>query len=89
MPAMTTQSTQTLENTLRAFLATSAMALGLAASASIPAVALAASPAVAAPQCWSSKIGQFAGVSSQALISSVTVGTKSSRGDDVSWKSIK
>jgi len=89
MPAMKTSSPQTLEQTLRSFLATSAMALGLTAGASIPAVALGASPIIPEPQYWSSHTGKFMGMSGQLLISSITVRAKYRHGDSAPSKNIK
>ncbi len=79
---------------MRAFLATSAIALGLSgcatptpAPAEKPvAPAAAAAPAPKAPQCWNGDAGQFQDVGSQASISGVTVVCeKTSDGKNAQW----
>jgi len=80
---------------MRAFLATSAIALGLSgcatqtpAPAEKPAApaAAAAAPAPKAPQCWNGDAGQFQDVGSQASISGVAVVCeKTSDGKNAQW----
>lgn len=77
---------------MRAFLATSAIALGLtgcATQAPVPAekpVAPAATPAAVTPQCWNGDAGKFEAVGSQASISGVAVVCeKTSDGKNAQW----
>lgn len=77
---------------MRAFLATSAIALGLTGCATqtpAPAekpVTPAAAPAAKAPQCWNGDAGKFEDVGSQASISGVTVVCeKTSDGKNAQW----
>lgn len=80
---------------MRAFLATSAIALGLSACASqntspAPAVATPAPTAAAsapkAPQCWNGDASQFMDVGSSANISGVmVVCEKTSDGKNAQW----
>lgn len=83
---------------MRAFLATSAIALGLTACASqaptpapaTPAPAAAAAPAAKAPQCWNGDAGQFMAVGSKTTISGVAVVCeKTSDGKNAQWMGAK
>lgn len=78
---------------MRAFLATSAIALGLTgcatqtpAPAEKPVASATATPAAKAPQCWNGDAGKFEDVGSQASISGVTVVCeKTSDGKNAQW----
>lgn len=83
---------------MRAFLATSAIALGLSACASSPApapaektAAPAAAPAPApAPQCWNGDAGKFEEVGVKASISGLTVVCeKTTDGKNAQWMGVK
>lgn len=85
---------------LRAFLATSAIALGLTACASQapapapaekPATPAAAAPAPApAPQCWNGDAGKFEPVGTKASISGVAVTCeKTTDGKNAQWMGSK
>ncbi|WP_150427284.1 hypothetical protein [Dechloromonas sp. CZR5] len=78
---------------MRAFLATSAIALGLTgcatqapAPADKPLAPAAAAPAPKAPQCWNGDAGKFEDVGSKASISGVVVVCeKTSDGKNAQW----
>lgn len=80
---------------MRAFLATSAIALGLTGCATQtpaptptekPAAPAAATPAAKAPQCWNGDAGKFEDVGSQANISGVNVVCeKTTDGRNAQW----
>ncbi len=78
---------------MRAFLATSAIALGLTgcatqapAPADKPLAPTAAAPAPKAPQCWNGDAGKFEDVGSKASISGVVVVCeKTSDGKNAHW----
>ena len=88
---------------MRAFLATSAIALGLTACASNPTPApasaekpaapapAAAAPAPApAPQCWNGDAGKFEAVGTKSSISGVTVVCeKTTDGKNAQWMGVK
>ncbi|HLO63016.1 MAG TPA: hypothetical protein VK165_08625 [Azonexus sp.] len=80
---------------MRAFLATSAIALGLTgcatqtpapAPADKPAAPAAATPTNKAPQCWNGDAGKFEDVGSRASISGITVVCeKTADGKNAQW----
>lgn len=78
---------------MRAFLATSAIALGLTGCATQapppadkPLAPAAAAPAPKAPQCWNGDAGKFEDVGSKASISGVVVVCeKTSDGKSAQW----
>ena len=84
---------------MRAFLATSAVALGLSACASQapapapaekPAAPAAAAPAPKAPQCWNGDASKFEDVGTTASISGVTVVCeKTTDGKNAQWMGVK
>lgn len=84
---------------MRAFLATSAIALGLSACASNPTPAPAEKPAAQAPgaaapapapQCWNGDAGKFEDVGVKAAISGVTVVCeKTTDGKSAQWMGVK
>ncbi len=88
-----------MRNHLIAFLATSAVALGLSGCANNapapaekpPAPAAAApTPAAKAPQCWNGDAGKFEDVGAKTTISGVTVACeKTSDGKNAQWMGIK
>ena len=94
---MKTLNPPNLENTLRAFLATSAIALGLSACASSHAPAPAEKPAAPgsavvapAPQCWNGDAAKFEDVGIKASISGVSVVCeKTSDGKSAQWMGVK
>ena len=84
---------------MRAFLATSAVALGLSACASQapapapaekPVAPVAAAPAPKAPQCWNGDASKFEDVGTKASISGVTVVCeKTTDGKNAQWMGVK
>lgn len=88
------------ELTMRSFLVTSAIALGLTACASqttppapapVPAAATAApAPAAKAPQCYNGDSGKFEAVGTMSSISGVkVVCEKTSDGKNAQWMGVK
>ena len=75
---------------MRAFLITSAIALGLSACAGQTTAPAAATPAAKAPQCWNGDAGKFEAVGAKATLSGVAVVCeKTSDGKNAQWMGAK
>lgn len=75
---------------MRAFLITSAIALGLSACAGQTTAPAVATPAAKAPQCWNGDAGKFEAVGAKATLSGVAVVCeKTSDGKNAQWMGAK